>query len=94
MGELQTSLNELKGEAGFKAKALYYATYIVYAMADFVSLLFAGTEVETYWLRYNWTAFRNPIHNLALYMGVKEPIVGYVWFGNRFTEDRVGHEGF
>lgn len=46
------------------------------------------------WTRYNWVAFRNPIHNLALKMGVNEVITSYSWKGNRYTEDRVGHEGW
>ena len=46
------------------------------------------------WATYNWCAIRNPIHNLALLMGVNEEIVGYTWVGNRYTEDRIGHEGF
>ena len=44
--------------------------------------------------RYNWVALRNPIHNLALSMGVNEKIVSYVWLGNKYTEDRIGKEGF
>ena len=44
------------------------------------------------WTRYNWVALRNPIHNLALKMGVNEVIVSYTWKGNRYTEDSVGHE--
>ena len=46
------------------------------------------------WTRYNWVAFRNPIHNLALKMGVNEVITSYSWKGNRYTEDRIGHEGW
>ena len=46
------------------------------------------------WTRYNWVAIRNPIHNLALKMGVYEVITSYTWKGNRYTEDRIGHEGF
>lgn len=46
------------------------------------------------WTRYNWVAHRNPIHNLALKMGVDEVITDYKWDGNRYTEDRLGHEGF
>ena len=46
------------------------------------------------WTRYNWVAIRNPIHNLALKMGVNEVIASYTWIGNRYTEDRIGHEGF
>lgn len=46
------------------------------------------------WTRYNWVAFRNPIHNLALSMGVNETIISYSWVGNRYTEDKIGHEGF
>jgi len=44
--------------------------------------------------RYNWVAIRNTIHNLALSMGVNEVISSYVWAGNRYTEDRVGKEGW
>ena len=47
-----------------------------------------------WWTRYNWCAFRNPIHNLALRQGVNEVIIDYVWKGNRYTEDRIGHEGY
>jgi hypothetical protein len=47
-----------------------------------------------YWTELNWCAFRNPIHNLALKMGVDDYIVGYKWKGNRYTEDRIGREGF
>ena len=46
------------------------------------------------WTRYNWCAFRNPIHNLALKMGVDEEITDYRWTGFRYTEDRIGREGF
>ena len=48
----------------------------------------------TFWRTYNWLAFRNPIHNLALKMGVQDVIVGYIWQGRVDTEDRIGHEGF
>lgn len=27
-------------------------------------------------------------------MGVNETIINYTWVGNRYTEDRVGREGF
>lgn len=47
-----------------------------------------------YWTELNWCAFRNPIHNLALKMGVDDYIVDYKWQGNRYTEDRIGKEGF
>lgn len=53
-----------------------------------------GIDKINLWTRYKWCAHRNPIHNLALHMGVNEEIVGYSWHGNRYTEDRVGHEGF
>lgn len=46
------------------------------------------------WTRYNWVAHRNPIHNLALKMGVNEVIMDYNYIGNRYTEDRIGYEGF
>ena len=46
------------------------------------------------WTRYNWVAIRNPIHNLALKMGVDEVITSYTWKGNRYTEDSIGHEGY
>ena len=50
---------------------------------------------ELTWLTtYNWAAFRNPIHNLALKMGVDDFIEDYKWIGNRYTEDRIGREGF
>jgi len=48
----------------------------------------------TWWTTYNWVAFRNPIHNLALKMGVDEVIKDYKWVGNRYTEDRIDREGF
>lgn len=48
----------------------------------------------TLWTRYNWVALRNPIHNLALKQGVDETIVSYTWTGNRYTEDRIGREGY
>ena len=48
----------------------------------------------TWWTTYNWCAFRNTIHNLALRMGVNEVITDYKWSGNRYTEDRIGREGF
>lgn len=47
-----------------------------------------------WWTRYNWVALRNPIHNLALRQGVNEVIVNYLWKGNRYTEDRIGREGW
>jgi len=47
-----------------------------------------------WWTTYNWCAFRNPIHNLALAMGVDEVITSYLWQGYRYTKDTVGHEGF
>lgn len=46
------------------------------------------------WTRYNWVAIRNPIHNLALKMGVDEVITSYTWKGNRYTEDSIGREGW
>jgi len=48
----------------------------------------------TWWRTYNFMALRNPIHNLALAMGVHDFIDDYKWKGNRYTEDRIGHEGF
>ena len=48
----------------------------------------------TFLTNYNWCAFRNPVHNLALKMGVNEVITDYKWVGNRYTEDRIGREGF
>ena len=48
----------------------------------------------TWWRTYNWLAWRNPIHNLALKMGVDDLIVLYKWIGNPNTEDRIGREGF
>jgi len=48
----------------------------------------------TFWRTYNWLAFRNPIHNLALKMGVDDLIQDYKWIGNPNTEDRIGREGF
>ena len=53
-----------------------------------------GRENCNLWTRYNWVAFRNPIHNLALSQGVNEVIVAHTWHGNRYTEDRIGHEGY
>lgn len=48
----------------------------------------------TWWRTYNWYAIRNPVHNLALWMGVNEVITDYVWKGNRYTADTIGREGF
>jgi len=48
----------------------------------------------TFWRTYNWLALRNPIHNLALKMGVDEDIIRVTWSGYRYTEDRIGREGF
>jgi len=48
----------------------------------------------TWWRTYNWFAHRNPIHNLALTMGVNETIIGYSWIGRIDTEDRIGREGY
>ena len=48
----------------------------------------------TWWTRYNWCALRNPINNLKLHMGVDEVVVDYKWEGFRYTEDRIGKEGF
>jgi len=48
----------------------------------------------TWWRTYNWYAHRNPIHNLALAMGVNETIVTYNWVGRVDTEDTIGREGF
>ena len=53
-----------------------------------------GKEKLNLWTRYKWCAYRNSVHNLALRMGVNEKIVEYTWKGNRYTEDRVGCEGW
>jgi len=50
--------------------------------------------VLTWWTRFNWCAFRNPVNNLKLWQGVDEEIIDYQWDGYRHTEDRVGREGF
>ena len=55
---------------------------------------YKAKTTPSWWTTYNWCAFRNPIHNLALRMGANETIVNYTWVGNRYTEDRVGREGF
>ena len=57
-------------------------------------IYYKAKTVPSWWTTYNWCAIRNPIHNLALRMGVNETIVNYTWVGNRYTEDRVGREGF
>lgn len=48
----------------------------------------------SWWTRYNWCAFRNPVNNLKLFQGVDEVITDYYWDGYRYTEDRIGREGF
>lgn len=55
---------------------------------------YKAKTTPSWWTTYNWCALRNPIHNLALRMGVNETIVNYTWIGNRYTEDRIGREGF
>ena len=47
-----------------------------------------------WWTTYNWCAFRNPIHNLSLAIGVDAYIEQYTWQGYRYTKDTIGYEGF
>ena len=55
---------------------------------------YKAKTTPSWWTTYNWCANRNPIHNLALKMGVNEVITHYTWIGNRHTEDSVGREGY
>lgn len=57
-------------------------------------IYYKAKTTPSWWTTYNWCAIRNPIHNLALKQGVNETIVSYTWTGNRYTEDRVGREGY
>ena len=47
----------------------------------------------TLWTRYNWTAIRNSIHNMALTDGVHEKIIDFVLIGDEEVQDRIGKEG-
>ena len=55
---------------------------------------YKAKTTPSWWTTYNWCANRNPIHNLALKMGVNEVITHYTWIGNRYTEDTIGREGY
>lgn len=55
---------------------------------------YKAKTTPSWWTTYNWCVNRNPIHNLALKMSVNEVITHYTWIGNRYTEDRIGREGY
>ena len=57
-------------------------------------IYYKAKTTPSLWTTYNWCAIRNPIHNLALRMGVNAVITKYTWIGNRYTEDSIGHEGY